>query len=104
MLFIKQFLKFNLHIIVHFFRNPCNIFGVDESIHSKNGGKLHHVRSGFLHPPKNTTIILYHVILTLLNANFDLDISVANDVANKVAKSKLPGKFMQGSPYQEVST
>ena len=45
--------------------------------------------------PKNITTISYHFILTLLNANFDLDVSVANDVAIDVARFALPGKVMQ---------
>ena len=45
--------------------------------------------------PKNITTIHYHFILTLLNANFDFDVSVANDVAIDVAKRALPGKVMQ---------
>ena len=45
--------------------------------------------------PKNITTIPYHFILTLLNANFDFDVSVANDVAIDVAKCALPGKVMQ---------
>ena len=44
---------------------------------------------------KNNTTIPYHFISTLLNANFDLDVSVANDVAIDVAKYVLPGKVMQ---------
>ena len=39
--------------------------------------------------------IHYHFISTLLNANFDFDVSVANDVAYDVAKHGLPGKVMQ---------
>ena len=45
--------------------------------------------------PKNITTIPYHFISTLLNANFDFDISVANDVAIDVAKCTLLGKLMQ---------
>ena len=45
--------------------------------------------------PKNITTIPHHFILTLLNANFDFDVSVANDVAIDVAKCALPGKVMQ---------
>ena len=41
------------------------------------------------------TTIPYHFISTLLNANFDLDVGVANDVAIDVAKCALPGKVMQ---------
>ena len=40
-------------------------------------------------------MIPYHFISTLLNANFDIDVSVANDVAIDVAKCALPGKVMQ---------
>ena len=54
--------------------------------------------------PKNITTIPYHFILTLLNANFDFDVSVANDVAIDVAKCALPGKVMQWSPCPEVHT
>ena len=39
-------------------------------------------------------------ILTLLNTNFDSDVSVAHDVA----KCALPGKVMQGSPRPVVHT
>ena len=48
---------------------------------------------------KNITIP-YHFISTLLNANFDFDVNVANSVA----KCALPGKVMQGSPCQAVHT
>ena len=41
------------------------------------------------------TTIPYHFISRLLNANFDFDVSVANDVAIDVAKCALPGKVMQ---------
>ena len=54
--------------------------------------------------PKNITMIPYHFILTLLNANFDFDVSVANDVAIDVAKCALPGTVMQWSPCPEVRT
>ena len=37
-----------------------------------------------------------------LNANFDFDVSLANDVAIGVAKYALPGKVIQGSPCPEV--
>ena len=40
-------------------------------------------------------MIPYHFISTLLNANFDFDVSVANDVTIDVAKYALPGKVMQ---------
>ena len=53
--------------------------------------------------PKNLTTIPYHFISTFLNANFDFDVSVANDVASVVAKCALPGKVMQWSPCPEVS-
>ena len=53
-------------------------FGVDNSI-----------------SPKNITTIPYNFISTLLNANFDFGVSVANDVAIDVAKCALPGKVMQ---------
>ena len=45
-------------------------------------------------------------ISTLLNANFDFDVSIAKDVAIDVANYKyaLPGKVMQGSPCPEVHT
>ena len=65
-------------------RNHCNIFWVDGGIHSKNGGKT--------------------ASCALLNANFDFDVSVANDVAIDVAKCALPGKVMQWSPCPEVHT
>ena len=52
--------------------------------------------------PKNITTIPYHFISTLLNANYDFDVSVANDVAIDVAKCALPGKVMQGSPCPDV--
>ena len=55
---------------------------------------------GYLHQPKNITTILHHFISTLLNTNFDFYVSVANDVA----KSALPGKLIQGSPYPDVRT
>ena len=45
--------------------------------------------------PKNIATITYHFISALLNANFDFDVSVANDVAIDVAKCALPGKVMQ---------
>ena len=45
--------------------------------------------------PKNITTIPYHFILTLLNGNFDFDVSVANGVAIDVTKCTLPGKVMQ---------
>ena len=54
--------------------------------------------------PKNITTIPYHFISTLLNVNFDFDVTVANDVAIDVAKCSLPGKVMQCSPYPEVRT
>ena len=54
--------------------------------------------------PKNITTIPYHFIWTLLNANFDFDASVANDVAIDVAKCALPGKVMQRSLCPEVRT
>ena len=44
--------------------------------------------------PKNITTIPYHFISTFLNAYFDFDVSVANDVAIDVAKCALPGKVM----------
>ena len=64
-------------------RNACcisfaSIFGVDTFIN-----------------PKNITTIPYNFISTLLNAKFDFDVSVANDVAIDVAKCALPGKVMQ---------
>ena len=58
------------------------VFGVDTSINRKN-----------------ITIIPYHFISTLLNANFDFDVTVANDVA----KCALSGKVMKESSYPEVS-
>ena len=50
---------------------------------------------GYLHQPKNITTISYHFISTLLNVNFEFDVTVANDVAIDVAKCSLPGKVMQ---------
>ena len=82
----------------------------------KTEGKLHHARSAwcisFLSVfgvdtcinPKNITTIPYHFISTLLNVNFDFDVTVANDVAIDVAKCSLPGKLMQWSPCPEVRT
>ena len=76
----------------------------------KTEGKLHHAQSSWCTSfpyvfgvdtsinPKNITTIPYHFISTLLNANFDFDVSVANDVA----KCALPGKVMQGSPCLET--
>ena len=77
----------------------------------KTEGKLHHARAWCISfpsvfgvdtsiSPKNITTIPYHFISTLLNANFDVDVSVANDVA----KCALPGKVMQWSPCPEVRT
>ena len=48
---------------------------------------------------KNITTIPYHFIWTLLNANYDFDVSVANDVAIDVAKCTFPGKVMPGSAH-----
>ena len=45
--------------------------------------------------PKNTTAIPYHFHSTLLNANYDFDVSVANYIAIDMAKNTLPGKEMQ---------
>ena len=59
---------------------------------------------GYLHQPKNITTIPYHFISTLLNVNFDFDVTVANDVAIDVVKCSLPGKLMQWSPCPEVRT
>ena len=53
---------------------------------------------------KNITTIPYHFISTLLNANFDVDVSVANDIAIDVAKWALPGMVMQWSPCPELQT
>ena len=44
--------------------------------------------------PQKITMIPYHFISTLLNANFDFDVSVTNDVAIDVAKYALSGKVM----------
>ena len=49
-------------------------------------------------------MIPYHFISTLLNASFDFDVTVANDVAIDVAKCALSGKVMQWSPCLEVRT
>ena len=58
---------------------------------------------GYIHQPKkNITTIYYHFISTLSNANFDFDISVANEVSNDVAKCTLPGKLMQASYCPDV--
>ena len=46
----------------------------------------------------------YHFISTLLNANYDFQVSVANDVAIDVASFALPGKVMQWSPCPEMGT
>ena len=64
-----------------------SVFGVDTSINSKN-----------------ITTIPYHFISTLLNANFDFDISVTNEVAIDVTNCALPGRVMQGLPCPEVRT
>ena len=45
--------------------------------------------------PTNITTIPYTFISTLLNANFDFDVSVANDVAIDITKYILPGRVMQ---------
>ena len=52
--------------------------------------------------PKILQRFLIILFRTLLNANFDFDVSFANDVAIDVAKCALPGKVMQGSPCLEV--
>ena len=44
----------------------------------------------------------YHFISTLLNANYNFEVSVANDVANDVGRFALPGKVMQWSPCPEM--
>ena len=50
--------------------------------------------------PKSITTIAYHFISTLLKANFDFDVSVANDVAIDVAKCALPDKVtLPGSAH-----
>ena len=59
---------------------------------------------GYMHQPQKITTIPYHFISTLLNVNFDSDVTVANDVAIDVAKCSLPGKLMQWSPCPEVRT
>ena len=84
---------------------------------SKMEGKLHHAQSAWCTSfpsvfgvdnsinPKTITTIPYYFILTLLKANFDLDICVANDVAIDVVKCALPGNWlMQWSPCPEVCT
>ena len=53
---------------------------------------------------KNIITIPYHFISTLLNVNFDFDVTVANDVAIDVDTRSLPGKVMQWSPCPEVRT
>ena len=40
---------------------------------------------GYLHQPKHITTIPYDFISTLLNANFDFGVNVADDVAIDVA-------------------
>ena len=82
----------------------------------KTEGKLHHARRSacISFPtvfdvdisinPKNISMITYHFISTILNANYDFDVSIANDVAIDVAKSALPGKVMQRSPCPGVGT
>ena len=82
----------------------------------KTEGKLHHARSAWCISfpsvfgvdtcinPKNITTIPYHFISTLLNVNFEFDVTVANDVAIDVAKCILPGKVMQWLPCLEVRT
>ena len=64
-----------------------SVFGVDTCINSKN-----------------ITTIPYHFISTLLNVNFDFDVTVANDIAIDVAKCSLPVKVMQRSPCLEMRT
>ena len=92
-------------------RNHCNIFWVDAGIHSKNGGKTAWCISfpsvfgvDTCINPKNITTIPYHFISTLLNVNFDFDVTVANDVAIDIAKCSFPGKLMQWLPCPEVRT
>ena len=72
----------------------------------KTEGKLHHARSyfGVVTFIKTISTIPLHFIFTLLNAYFDFDVSVANDVAISVAKCALLGKVMKGSPCPEVHT
>ena len=48
------------------------------------------------------TMALYHFILTLLNANFDVAVSVAYDVG--VPRCAFQGKARQGSSCQDVRT
>ena len=91
-------------------------FGLMELSTPKTEGKLHHALSAWCISfpsvfgvdtsisPKNITAIPYNFISTHLNANFDFDVSVANDVAIDVAKCALPGKVMQWSPCPEVRT
>ena len=45
-----------------------------------------------------------HFISTILNANFDFSVTVANDAAIETAKSVLPRKVVQGSPCPDMST
>ena len=92
-------------------RNHCNIFWVYRGIHSQNGGHDAYVFTPYLVwiPPSTQKIItmihyMYHYISTLLNAYFDFDVSVSNDVAFDVAKCAVPGKVMQGSHCLEVRT
>ena len=44
--------------------------------------------------PKNITMTPYHFISKLLNANFDFDVSVANDIAIDIDRFALRGKVM----------
>ena len=65
----------------------------------KTEGKLHKFSlrfwCGYLNQHKKITMTPYHFISTLLNANYDFEVSVANDVAIDVARFALPGKVMQ---------
>ena len=63
----------------------------------KMEGKLHHEQSSI--KPQNITIISYHFISALLNANFYYEVSVANDFAIDFAKCVLLGKVMSGSVH-----
>ena len=79
-------------------RNHCYIFWVDGGIHSKKTRSACCISFSSVFGvdtsinPKNITMIPYHFISALLNANFDFDVSVANDVAFDVAKCALPGR------------
>ena len=53
----------------------------------------HRFWSAYLQQPQNITKTPYHFISTLLNANYDFEVSVTNDVAIDVAR--FPFQVMQ---------